>query len=125
MNLTGFLIVFLGSGLGGACRYGLSNLIQDHVGPGLFPWGTFAVNMLGCLLIGLLYGLVDRGSFLSPELRLLATVGFCGGFTTFSTFAHENYLLFGSSGLPTVALYAVASMIVGFGCVWAGHLLTR
>ena len=62
---------------------------------------------------------------MSPELRLLATVGFCGGFTTFSTFVNENYLLLGmSEGIVAIA-YALASLAVGLGCVYAGHLLVR
>lgn len=125
MNLTDFLIVFLGSGLGGVCRYGLSHVIQTNAGAAAFPWGTFAVNMAGCLLIGLIYGFAEKSDLLSPELRLLATVGFCGGFTTFSTFVNENYLLLGmSEGIVAIA-YALASLAVRLGCVYAGHLLVR
>ena len=79
MNLTDFLIVFAGSGLGGVCRYGLSHAVALNTGGVIFPWGTFAVNMLGCLLIGVIYGLADRWSVLNPELRLLLAVGVCGG----------------------------------------------
>lgn len=58
-----------------------------------FPVGTLAVNLAGCLLIGILYGLFDRGTAASPELRLFLAVGLCGGFTTFSTFINENFLI--------------------------------
>lgn len=58
-----------------------------------FPVGTLAVNLAGCLLIGILYGLFDRGTAKSPELRLFLAVGLCGGFTTFSTFINENFLM--------------------------------
>lgn len=125
MNLTNILIVFLGSGFGGALRYAVSHMVQSNVPGCLFPWGTFVVNVVGCLLIGVIYGLVDKGSFLSPELRLLATVGFCGGFTTFSTFIHENYLLFGSSNLAVVGAYLALSVTIGFGCAYLGHALVR
>lgn len=125
MNLTDFLIVFAGSGLGGVCRYGLSHAVALNTGGVIFPWGTFAVNMLGCLLIGVIYGLADRWSVLNPELRLLLTVGFCGGFTTFSSFINEDYMLFGASEFVTAAAYATVSLFAGFGCVWLGNMIVR
>lgn len=125
MNLTNFFIVFLGSGLGGVCRYGLTQVVRQELGATLFPWGTFMVNIFGCLLIGVAYGLAERGALLSPELRLLATVGFCGGFTTFSTFINENYLMFGASEWLSAALYTAVSLTAGLLCVYFGHLLVR
>ncbi|MDE6196934.1 MAG: fluoride efflux transporter CrcB [Muribaculaceae bacterium] len=117
------LYVALGSAVGGACRYGVSQLVGRHFA-GAFPLGTFLVNVVGCLLIGLLYGWLDRGMLPSPTARLLLITGFCGGFTTFSTFAHENYLLFGSAhGLPAVALYAGLSFAAGLVMVYFGHKL--
>lgn len=119
--------VFIGSGLGGACRYLLSKCVQIHIaGSGVFPWGTFVVNILGCFLIGLLYGIFNRYDFsqvLSQHLRTLLTVGFCGGFTTFSTFINENYLLFQSSNFPTLLIYVTASVIIGFLMLYVGYAL--
>lgn len=80
------LFVGLGSFLGGISRFGLTRWVQSH-GTGDFPYGTLVVNLLGCLLIGVFYGWFDRARIFDPDLRLLLTVGFCGGFTTFSTFA--------------------------------------
>lgn len=117
-------MVALGSALGGVCRYLLSGLIS-HKCPGAFPWGTFAVNVLGCLVIGLVYGLIDRGVHMTDATRLLLTVGFCGGFTTFSTFAHENYLLFNGNHTLVLAAYAAASLFAGLLAAHLGHLLTR
>lgn len=74
-----------GGAVGSVCRYLLSSV---HMAS--FPWGTLTVNVLGSLLIGLLAGLSGRG-LLSPELKLLLVTGFCGGFTTFSTFANESF----------------------------------
>ena len=109
MNWTSILAVFVGSGLGGVCRYVLSRFIQTNVaGCTVFPWGTFAVNIIGCFVIGLCYGLFNRyaaGSLFTPQVRLLLTVGFCGGFTTFSTFINENYLLLQSSNALLLLTY--------------------
>ncbi len=105
-------------------RYLVSKVVTESVSS-IFPWGTFCVNIAGCFLIGLIYGLVDRNIPISPEMRLFLTVGFCGGFTTFSTFAHENYLLFDSSRFPIVLLYMAVSCAAGFAAAWAGHFITR
>lgn len=124
MNALNLLAVFLGSGLGGVCRYLLSKIIQTHCAAGLFPWGTFVVNVAGCFLIGLFYGISDNSGIsgmLSPQLRLMLTVGFCGGFTTFSTFVNENYLLFQSSNFLLVCGYVAASIIVGFLLLYTGY----
>lgn len=114
----------IGSALGGGCRFLLSKAITDHTS-GYFPWGTFAVNIIGCFVIGVLFGLIDRGVSLSPQMRSLFITGFCGGFTTFSTFAHENYLLFNSSHFWILFLYAVLSFAVGMLMAFAGHMLVR
>lgn len=127
--MMNILAVFLGSGIGGVCRYLLSRLIQTHAAAeSLFPWGTFAINVLGCFVIGLLYGVFDRydtSGIVSPQVRLLLTTGFCGGFTTFSTFINENYLLFQSSNLLLVTGYAAASLICGFLLLYAGYALCQ
>lgn len=129
MNFTGILAVFVGSGLGGVCRYVAGRAVQSCLPAGtVFPWGTFAVNIVGCFLIGLLYGLFDRyapSGFLSQHLRLLLTVGFCGGFTTFSTFINENYILFQSSDILLLLAYVAASVIAGFILLYAGYAVSQ
>lgn len=122
--LQNLMMVALGSALGGVCRYLLSGVISDKF-PAAFPWGTFVVNILGCLIIGMVYGLIDRGVHMSDATRLLLTVGFCGGFTTFSTFAHENYLLFGNGHGVVLAAYAALSLFAGLLAAHLGHLLVR
>ncbi|MBP2691229.1 MAG: fluoride efflux transporter CrcB [Muribaculaceae bacterium] len=125
MNWINIAIVFIGSGLGGVCRYIVSRIVQEQVPGALFPWGTFAVNVIGCFLIGLFYGIFDRhtGPALSPQLRLMLTVGFCGGFTTFSTFINENFLLFQSSSLLIVLAYIALSVLAGFILLYAGYVI--
>ena len=117
--------IAVGSGIGGVMRFLVSRWITGMSDSALFPWGTFAVNIIGCLLIGLIYGVADRGCDLTPEMKAFLTVGLCGGFTTFSTFVHENYLLFNSSNFPTVALYAGTSFTLGLLAAYAGHWLAR
>lgn len=119
------IVVFVGSGLGGVCRFLLSGIVGRMFANSLFPWGTFFVNILGCFLIGLIYGLIDKNIVMSQEAKLLLTTGFCGGLTTFSTFSHENLLLFHGSNHPTLLIYAMLSMILGFAFAWLGHLAVR
>lgn len=122
MNL---LYVALGSAVGGICRYGVSQLTCKFFS-GAFPLGTFIVNIVGCLIIGFLFGCVDRGMNMSAGTRLFLITGFCGGFTTFSTFAHENFLLFGNDkGILIVGLYAALSFFVGLLMVYMGHRLSE
>lgn len=126
------LYVFVGSGLGGVCRYLVSSFTLRFVSgrfpqcswEALFPWGTLLVNICGCFIIGVLYALVNKlPGVLSPEMQTLLMAGFCGGLTTFSTFSHENYLLFQSNNFCLVAVYAALSLLFGFMAAWLGHLV--
>ena len=119
------LLVGAGSCLGGIARYLVGKGLQSVCHNAVFPWGTFAVNVVGCFIIGLIYGFIDRGGHMTDGMRLFLTVGFCGGFTTFSTFIHENYLLLNASGHLTLALYVAASVAAGFLMVYAAYALTR
>lgn len=118
------LIVGAGSCLGGMARYLLSVAVQTRAG-GLFPWGTFAVNLAGCLVLGFLYGMLDRGFQLSAPMKLFLTVGFCGGFTTFSTFVNENYVLFTHPAPVVAVIYAAATLVAGLFLLYAGYLAGR
>jgi len=117
-----FLIVGVGSFFGGGLRFLVSKLLTLLVATP-FPVGTFVVNILGCLLIG--YFSAMPSSWLTPQSRLLLTTGFCGGFTTFSTFMKESDTLF-SSHLPlTLILYLALSIVLGMIAVWVGYRLAR
>ena len=120
------ILLFIGSGsfLGGIARYLLSKSIQQTVITS-FPLGTFWVNITGCFLIGLIYGFSDRGAPISNELRLFLAVGFCGGFTTFSTFSHENLALLRDGSFLYFSLYAGLSVFLGLLATFGGHALTK
>ena len=112
----------LGSFLGGVARYGVGRLVSWLSGAPTL-WGTFAVNVVGCFLIGLLYGLFDRYDGVAEHWRMFLTVGFCGGFTTFSTFAHESYSRLTEGRFIEMLVYATLSFAVGLLMVHLGHLL--
>ncbi|MBQ7472119.1 MAG: fluoride efflux transporter CrcB [Prevotella sp.] len=116
--IRNLLLVALGGALGSVLRYLLSGINAS------FPWGTFAVNILGSLLIGLLVGMVSKG-VLSPETKLLMVTGFCGGFTTFSTFASESLGMMKAGDVLLTALYVGTSVVIGILAVWGGMLLSE
>jgi CrcB protein len=118
------LIIGTGSFIGGVSRFLASRYIQNTVISG-FPYGTLFVNILGCLLIGIFYGMSERGNFMSAEMRLFLTVGFCGGFTTFSTFASENLSLLKDGNFFYFALYTALSVFLGLMATYFGNLVTK
>lgn len=123
------IYIFLGGGIGSVARYLMQIAVNERLNSTLtpFPWGTFAVNIAGSFLIGLLYSISERFN-LSFETRLFLTVGLCGGFTTFSTFSNEGIGLLKGEFYGTFFLYMFISIAVGILAVWAGgasgkHLL--
>lgn len=117
-------IIGTGSFIGSIIRFLVSRFIQNH-SVSAFPFGTFIVNILGCFLIGLFYGLSERGNLLNAEWRIFLTVGFCGGFTTFSAFAIENIALLYDSNFFHFTLYTALSVFVGFMATWLGNFITK
>lgn len=123
--LKNILLVALGGAAGSVARYLLSKAIQNTAATA-FPWGTMAVNVAGCLLIGLLYGLASGdGTRLGADLKLMLTVGFCGGFTTFSTFANESLTLAKTGDALLSAAYIGSSVALGVLAVAAGAQLAK
>lgn len=119
------LLVGLGGAFGSIARYLIGGAML-HRFPNLkFPLGTFTVNILGCLAIGLLAGLAEKRGVLSAEARLFLITGVCGGFTTFSAFANENLFLIRRSDAPLAMLYITASVVLGLIAVWIGFRLIR
>ncbi len=116
-----FGLVFLGGGLGSICRYGLALLVQPW--QPRFPWATLLANGLACLALGLLLGWQATG-LLSDQRRLLLVTGFCGGFSTFSTFTAESWQLF-QEGQPVAALVNVGGgLVLCLGCLLLGLKLS-
>ncbi|MBL7871107.1 MAG: fluoride efflux transporter CrcB [Cyclobacteriaceae bacterium] len=119
--MQSLLFVFLGGGLGSVVRYTIGRWINSaHTYN--FPFGTLAANVLACVTLGLLIGLADHRQLLSPNARLFWAVGFCGGFSTFSTFSQETLTLF-QNGLNTSAIsYITISLFFCVGATYLGIL---
>jgi len=118
------LIVGLGGALGSMARYLCQKWFTSHY-PGHFPWGTFTVNMIGCLLIGIFWGMSFR-SFASMETwKLFLMTGICGGFTTFSAFTLEGVGLWREERIGLFFLYLGGSVILGLVATYAGVRLSR
>ncbi|MDD4191119.1 MAG: fluoride efflux transporter CrcB [Mangrovibacterium sp.] len=117
-------IAGLGGFMGTVFRFLISRYIQGSP-ISLFPWSTFLINILGSFLIGVFYGLSEKGNFMSPEWRIFLTVGICGGFTTFSTFSNDALILLQSRELFRLALYASLSFFLGIVAVFVGRTLTK
>lgn len=115
------LIAGTGGFLGTVLRFLASRYFQNII-LSSFPFGTFIVNVTGCLLIGIFYGLSMKGNFLTPEWKMFLTVGFCGGFTTFSTFASENIALLKDGNFIYFALYTGLSVFLGLMATYLGNL---
>lgn len=118
-----FLLVFIGGGFGSVLRFIIGKMLNSSQ-TGI-PYGTFTANILGSFLIGLILGLAAKNETLSQNHTLLLATGFCGGFTTFSTFAYENYMFLKSGDFTTFALYTIVSFIVGFLAVFTGMYVIK
>ncbi len=117
------LLVCIGSFFGGGARYLTGKAVQAWLSVA-FPWGTMAVNVVGCFLIGLLSGL-SLGGQISPSAKLILVTGFCGGFTTFSTFMNENLLLTRDGAILPAVLYTLASLALGMIAVILGYQIVK
>lgn len=117
--LKTLLIIGTGGFLGSISRYGINLLSTKLWGTG-FPWGTLAVNIIGSFLIGIVYGMAVKHDWLSPDLRLFLAIGFCGSFTTFSTFSYDIIQLLNSGHFLQTTAYIAGSIILGLMAVFAG-----
>jgi fluoride exporter len=120
MSMKGILLVALGGAFGSVARYKLSGWVLHHTIDWRFPAGTFAVNVLGCLVAGILAGLAEKHDMLSADTRLLLFTGVLGGFTTFSAFGMETMYLIRRGELLVAGSNIVLSVIAGLFALWIG-----
>lgn len=118
--MNGILLVGLGGFAGSVARYKLGGLVLHLTVQERFPYSTFAVNIFGCLLVGVLAGLVERHDLFGPDTRLFLFTGLLGGFTTFSAFGLDAVFLVRRGEWWIAAVYAGASVVVGIAAVWVG-----
>ncbi|WP_048320899.1 fluoride efflux transporter CrcB [Crocosphaera watsonii] len=118
MEFLTWLVIFLGGGLGSCCRYAISRIINEQIET-MFPWGTLTVNLVGCLVIGVIVGLIERFP-IHPYWLLFLVTGFCGGFTTFSSFSLENNLLLRNQEYTLLLVYTMMSLFWGFAGTFLG-----
>lgn len=117
------ILVGIGGLMGSIARYAAASFLTKLI-PSAFPFGTFAVNILGCLIVGVIFGLSEKFDWL-PEWRLFLATGFCGGFTTFSSFAYENIVLLQDKDYLTFASYSILSFVLGLTATFIGLSLTK
>lgn len=118
--VKGVLLVALGGAIGSVARYKLSGYVLHHTIDWRFPAGTFAVNVIGCLVAGLLAGLAEKHDFMSAETRLLLFTGILGGFTTFSAFGLETMYLLRRGEILVAGTNIVLSVVLGLLALWLG-----
>ena len=121
--MKSFLLVFIGGGLGSALRYLVAIAMNQY--SKVLPFGTFTVNILGCLLIGMILGYAQKENTLTSNQILLLATGFCGGFTTFSAFANENLELVKNGEIFNFSVYTIGSVLIGILAVYIGFYLTN
>lgn len=113
---------FIGSVFRHICGKTVHTLVQQYP---WFPFGTLTVNVIGCLLIGFLAGLSESRHLFSPEARLFVFVGFIGGFTTFSSFGYETFILARDVQFSAALANVGLQLVIGIGAVWLGNILSR
>jgi fluoride exporter len=119
-----FFIVGLGSFIGGGLRFLAQQFIIKQF-PSPFPYGTLIVNILGCFIIGIIFALSEKVDIISPSMKLFLATGFCGGFTTFSSFSLENYGLLRDGQFLYVFAYVGLSIFIGFLATYLGIVLIK
>jgi CrcB protein len=119
-----WVLLFVGGGIGAMLRFGVALVVAQRL-PGVFPWGTLVVNVVGCFAIGVLATLADEGELFSPMARLFLVGGLLGGFTTFSTFGMETLQLVETRELGLALAYGLGSVALGLVAVGLGVYSTR
>lgn len=121
--MKGIVLVGIGGLIGSVARYKLGGWVLHLTTLERFPWSTFAVNVAGCFVAGILAALVEKHDFFTADTRLFLFTGLLGGFTTFSAFGMDALYLVRRGEMLTAASYAGLSVIVGIAAVWLGFRL--
>ena len=116
--------IALGGAIGAVARYAMAGLVQRYTSP-YFPYGTFAVNIAGCLAFGLIFGLTEHRFAISPAMRAFLLIGVLGGFTTFSSYTFESFQLLRDAQFLRASLNAAGQVFLGLLCFWIGYLANR
>lgn len=116
--MTTLFYVFLGGGLGSVCRYGVGRFFDSS------HYGTLTANIISCLILGFLIG-ISAQQLMKSEQRLLLMTGFCGGFSTFSTFSGELVQMYQNGQVVDAGLYMLGSIAAGIACILIGMFLAR
>ena len=125
MNGPALAAIFVGGGIGSVLRYGVTLLVTQRFGPG-FPWATFAINIVGSLIIGIVFELSQTRTLgVTPLVRIFLMTGVLGGFTTFSTFSLDIVTLASERAFLLAFAYGAGSVIVGFVAAYAGIVAVR
>jgi fluoride exporter len=122
--LKTIVYIAIGGGLGSVFRY-LTAVVINKYFQSSFPYATFVTNILGCLLIGLFFGYLEKQNAISSDLKFFLITGFCGGYTTFSTFSHENVNLLQNNQILMAFLYISLSVFIGLMATWLGLILAK
>ena len=122
--MKSFLLVFLGGGIGSSCRFLISNIINNSF-KSFHYLGTFSVNVIGCIIVGIVMGFLQKENDFNQNYLLLFSSGFCGGFTTFSAFANENLDLIKNGNFSLFFLYVISSVVFGIAAAYLGYLIVK
>ena len=122
--MTRYVMIAVGGALGAIARYQVAAMIQARVPVG-FPYGTFIVNVSGCLIMGFITALLTERLTASPNWRFLIPIGFVGAYTTFSTFELETFRAVSEGAWPIAAANVGASFVAGYLALWAGFVAAR
>lgn len=122
--MTSYIIISLGTAIGGVTRYWLSNVVYK-IFPAIFPYGTLAVNIIGSFIIGLVIFIFDERELISQQARLFFTIGFCGGLTTFSTFSLETFSLIKDSEYFLAVINVILSVALCLLGVFLAYIISK
>ncbi len=122
--IKSILFVGIGSFFGGALRYAVS-LMMKNITANAFPWATLSVNLIGCFLLGLTFAIFGKYSSVNSTMCLMLATGFCGGFTTFSTFANESLQMLQCGNIIGFVAYILSSIVLGIALVALGYYIFR